>query len=64
MKRVDTRRMDELNEKICVQMCLTGRLVKCWLRWVGHLVQMGKREWQREGIYLGSKIGGKEVDRS
>ena len=39
MKRVD-RRMDELSEEIGVQMSLMGRLVKCLLRWTGHLMQM------------------------
>ena len=32
VKRVDRRRMDELREEIGVQMSLTGRLVKCWLK--------------------------------
>ena len=41
VKRVDRRRMDELREEIGVQMSLTGRLVKCLLRWAGHLVRMG-----------------------
>ena len=40
MKRVNRRRMDELREEIGVQMSLMGRLVKFWLRWAGHLVQM------------------------
>ena len=44
VKRVDRRRMDELREEICVQMRLTGRLVKCRLRWAGQLVRMGGRE--------------------
>ena len=42
MKRVDRRRMDGLREDIGVQMSLMGRLVKCWMRWAGHLVRMGK----------------------
>ena len=42
VKRVDRRRMDELREDIGVQMSLTGKLVKCWLRWAGHLL------WMRE----------------
>ena len=40
LKRVERRRMDELREDIGAQMSLTGRLVKCQLRWAGHLVQM------------------------
>ena len=39
--RVDRRRMDELMEEIAVQMSLTGRLVKCQLRWACHFVRMG-----------------------
>ena len=42
VKRVDRRRMDKLVEEIGVQMSLTGRLVKCRLRWAGYLVQMGE----------------------
>ena len=38
-----SKRMDELRE-IGVQMSLTVRLVKCQLKWAGHLVQMGERE--------------------
>ena len=34
--------MDELREETGMQMSLTGRLVKCRLRWAGHLVQMGE----------------------
>ena len=41
MKKMDKRRMDELGEEIGVQMSLTGRLVKCRLRWAGHSVRMG-----------------------
>ena len=41
MNMVDWR-MDELREEIGVQMSLMGRLVKCWLKWAGHLV------WIRE----------------
>ena len=37
------RRMDELKEEVGVQMSLTGRLVKCRVRWAGHLVQMGEK---------------------
>ena len=42
VKWVDRSRMDELREEISVQMSLTGRLVKCFLRWAGHLLQMGE----------------------
>ena len=35
--------MHELREKIGVQMSLTRRLVKCWLRWGVHLVQKGEK---------------------
>ena len=42
VKRVDRSRMGELREGIGVQMSLTGRLVKCRMRWAGHLVRMGK----------------------
>ena len=42
VKRVDRRRMDELREEIGVQTSLTGRFVKCQLRWAGHLVRMGE----------------------
>ena len=48
VKRVDRRRMDELREKIGVQMSLTGRLVKCQLRWAWHLLWMGERENAKE----------------
>ena len=44
VKRVDRRRMDELREVIGVQMSLTERLVKSWLKWAGNLVWMGGRE--------------------
>ena len=44
VKTVDQRRMDELREEIGVQVSLIGRLVKCQLRWVGHLVQMGEEK--------------------
>ena len=40
MKWVYKRRMDELREEIGVQMSLTARVVKCRLRWAGHLVRM------------------------
>ena len=36
------KRMDELREEIGVQMSLMGRLVACWLRCAGHMVQMGE----------------------
>ena len=39
-KMVDRSRMDELREAIGVQMSLMGRLVKCRLRLVGHLLWM------------------------
>ena len=42
VKNVDWRRMDELREEIGVQVSLTGRLVKCRMRWAGHLVRMGE----------------------
>ena len=42
VNRVARRRMDELREEIGVQMSLKGRLVKCRLRWAGHLVWMGE----------------------
>ena len=45
VKSVDRRSMDELKEEIGVQMSLMGRLVKFQLRWAGHLVRMGEREW-------------------
>ena len=50
MKRVDKKRMDELREEIGVQMRLTVRLVKQWLRWAGHLVWMGEERITRERI--------------
>ena len=43
VKRVDRRRMDKLREEFGEQVHLTGRLVKSWLKWAGHLVQ---RMWQ------------------
>ena len=42
VKRVDRRRMDDLREEIGVQMSLTGKFVKCRLRWAEHLVRMGE----------------------
>ena len=39
---VGVKRMDELQEKIGVQISLMGRSVKCWLSWAGHLVWMGE----------------------
>ena len=50
VKRVDTRRMDELREEIGVEVSLMGRLVKCWLRWAGHLGTDGGRDYVRERI--------------
>jgi len=49
VKRVDRRRVDELREEIGVQMSLMGRLVKCRLRWAGHLVQMGEERMTKRG---------------
>ena len=52
MKRVDRRRMDEAREEIGVQMSLTGRLVKCRLRWAGHLVWMGEERMAKRADRL------------
>ena len=50
VKRVERRRTNELREEIGVQMSLTERLVKFWLRWAGHMVQMGEeREEKNSG---------------
>ena len=66
MKRVDRRRMDDLMEEIGVLMSLTGRLVKCRLRWTGHLVRMGEEIMAKRADRLsrGSKVGIKEEDLS
>ena len=37
---MDRRRMDELRQEIGVQVSLIGRLVKCQLKWAGHLVRL------------------------
>ena len=37
VKRVDRRRMDELREKVGIQKCLMGRLVKSRMKWAGHV---------------------------
>ena len=60
VKRVDRRRIEELREKIGVQVSLTGRLVKCWLRWGGHLVRMGEERMAKRADRLreqGRRIG-------
>ena len=47
VKKMDSRRMDELREEIGVQISLTEILVRSGLfMWCG----WGKREWQREWI--------------
>ena len=62
MERVDKRRMDELREEIGVQMSLAGRLVKCRLRWAGHLVQMREERMAKIVDRLREQGGGKELD--
>ena len=52
VKKVARRRMDELREEIGVQMSLMGRLVKCQLRWAGHLVQMGEERMAKRADSL------------
>ena len=52
---VNRRRMDELREEIGMQMSLTGRLVKCRLRMVGHLVWMGKERMAKRADRLSEK---------
>ena len=39
-KRVDKRRMNILRKEVGMQCNLTGRLVRCRMRWAGHLVRM------------------------
>ena len=44
--------MDELREEIGLQMSLTGSLVKCRLRWAGHLVRMGEERMAKRADRL------------
>ena len=39
-KRVDRTRMNDLRKEVGMQCSLTGRLVRSWMRWAGHLVRI------------------------
>ena len=49
---VGVKRMDELQEKIGVQISLMGRLVKYWLRWAGHFVWRGEERMTKRADRL------------
>jgi len=62
VKRVARRRMDELKEEICVQVGLTGRLVKCWLKQTRHLVRVEEERMVKRADRLreqGRRKGGR-----
>ena len=54
MKRVD-RMTDELREEFALQMSLTGRLVKCRLRWARHLMRMEEERMTKSGWVEGAE---------
>ena len=56
VKRVDGRRMDEQREGVGVQMCLTGRLVKCRLKWAGNLMGMGEERMAKRAERLREQV--------
>ena len=56
---MDRRSMDELREEIGVQMILMGRLVKCRLRWAGHLGRMGEERMAKRADSLREQGRGK-----
>ena len=44
MKKIDKRRTKELRKEVGVRESLTGKLVRSWLKWAGHVeILEGKR---------------------
>jgi len=55
VKMVDGRRRNELREEIGVQMSLTGRLVKCRLKWTGQSERMAEERMAKRADRLREK---------
>ena len=63
VKRVDRRRMDELREKVGIQKCLMGRLVKSRMKWAGHVERMKEDRLPRMA-YVHKERGKRKRGRS
>ena len=53
VKRIDTRRMEELTEEVGVKESLTRRLVRSRLKWAGHVKRMKGVRLTKRAIALG-----------